>query len=443
MCNWKIGKWEVGRFERLEVWRSNTLFFLLFLPNFAFSQEVPTYYEHIQPIVQKKCLDCHHTAGPAPFSLETYEAVERHADFIRMVTESKYMPPWFADPNFRHFRNEKILTDQEIQTIAAWVKGGAKKGKAPKHLVSQQKITFPQPDLVVPMNQPFAIPGDRTEQFRLFVMPTNTTENLYIQGIDFRPGNLKLAHHARLMLDTTHSFRVDDGLALSNNTVPRADINAQLASYFWHGWVPGNFLRLYPEGIGKQLPKNSDILLNMHYSPASKPETDQSQVRIYLAKEKPRRLIKNFILDESWIVNQPFVIRANQVIKFYVRSPQVPTDISLINVLPHMHLLGKSFKAYAITPQGQIINLIKIDEWNFNWQMTYQFEQLIKLPKNSVVYAEAVYDNTTKNLRNPHLPPQDATLGWGTLNEMMNLIFEYLDYEPGDEMLDLYQQLKN
>ncbi len=449
MRNRKIGKLEGWKIGRLEDWKIPSfrysvplLFLLFFLPKFSFSQEIPTYYDHIQPILQKNCLACHHTGGAGPFSLETYESVERRADFIQTVTESRYMPPWFADPNFNHFRNEKRLTDTEIKTIAAWVQGGKKRGKAPKKLVSHQKIEYLQPDMVIPMNKPFVIPGDRTEQFRLFVMPTNIEEELYVQGIDVRPGNLQLAHHARLMIDTTHLFRADDGASVSDTVMQRTNWGVQMVNYFWHGWVPGNFLTLYPPGIGKRLPKDSDIVMNMHYSPSSKPDTDQSQVLLYVTKEKPRRLIETFILDESWVVNKPFRIPANQVVKFYVRSPLVPADISLINVLPHMHFLGKSFKAYAITPQGQVINIIKIDDWNFNWQMTYQFEHLIKLPKNSVVYAEAVYDNTSNNGRNPHFPPQDATLGWGTTNEMMNLIFEYLDFEPGDETLDLYQQPK-
>lgn len=161
---------------------------------------------------------------------------------------------------------------------------------------------------------------------------------------------------------------------------------------------------------------------------------------LYFCKEKPRRLIQTLTLDESWISNGPFRIPAGQAIKFYMRSPLVPRDLTLITVLPHMHLLGKSFKAFAITPAGQVIHLINIPEWNFNWQMSYEFQHPIKLPKGSVIYAEAVYDNTLNNPRNPFSPPREATYGWGTYNEMMNLIIEYLDYQPGDEQLDWYGQ---
>lgn len=415
---------------------------LFFSPYFLFSQGPITYYEHVRPILEKNCIACHRVGEAAPFSLETYEDVERRASFIQMVTETRYMPPWFANPEFRHFRNERILTEAEIQTIAAWVKGGAKKGKEPKDLAIAAPVTYPKPDLVIPMNKPFTTPGNGTEQFRLFVMPSNTEEEFYVKGIDFRPGNLRIAHHARLMVDTTHVFRPDDGALVSDTVLPATNLGVMLASYFWYGWVPGNFPTLYPDGIAKKLPRNADILLNMHYSPTTTPETDQSKVLLYLTKEKPRRPVKTFVLDEHWISNQPFYIPPNEVVTFYMRSPLVPADLSLINVLPHMHLLGKSFRSFAITPDGDVINLIKIDDWNFNWQMTYQFDQLVKLPKGSVVYAEAVYDNTTNNPRNPYFPPRPATTGWGTFDEMMNLIFEYIDYEEGDENLDLYQALK-
>ena len=171
----------------------------------------------------------------------------------------------------------------------------------------------------------------------------------------------------------------------------------------------------------------------MHYSPSSKDVIENSKILIYLSKKPVKRLVKTFILEENAVVNEPFIIPKDTVIKFYQRSPILPQDISLISITPHMHLLGKNFKAFAITPDGDLINLIKIDNWDFNWQMTYQFEKLMKIPKGSVIYSEAEYDNTRQNGRNPYSPPRDVTYGWGTKNEMLNLIFQYLDYQVGDE----------
>ena len=234
------------------------------------------------------------------------------------------------------------------------------------------------------------------------------------------------------MIDTTNQLRVDDGIEVGA-TSEFQKLSIKMNDNFWHGWIPGNTAIFYPKGTAKRLPKNSDLILNMHYSPSPKTLIENPKILIYLTKTPPKRLVKTFILDENWISNQPFSIPKDTVIKFYVRSPLLTNDISLISITPHMHFLGKSFRAYAITPDGNLIDLIKIDTWDFNWQMTYQFDTLKKIPRGSVVYAEAEYDNTAKNAKNPFSPPREVTYGWGTKNEMMNLIMQFLDYEVGDE----------
>ena len=401
-----------------------------------------TYYQHIKPIIDQHCVVCHDEGQAAPFLLTTYEAVEKRAHFIQMAVESRYMPPWHADPAFRTFHNENRLSDAEIQLITDWVSGGAKRGN-PSKKTAQATLNLPpalrEPDLRLTMQKPFEIPGDNSEQFRIFVIPTDTEEEVYVRGIGFHPKNLRLAHHARLMLDTTNLLRADDGAEAGDPNTAFTQQHVKMSEEFWHGWVPGNFPILYPLGFGKRLPKNADIILNMHYSPTPKPESDQSSISLYLCREKPRRLVKTFALGEQWITNQPFVIPANSEIKFFMRSPMLPSDLSLTTVMPHMHLLGKSFKAYAITPKGELIPLIHIPVWDFKWQMIYQFDKLLKLPKGSVIYAEAVFDNRAANNLNPNFPPKDVTYGWGTKDEMMNLIFEYLDYEAGDETLNLFE----
>lgn len=398
-----------------------------------------TYYADVKPIIDQHCIECHTPGGVAPFPLTTYEDLAKRASFVKVATQNRYMPPWYADPQFQNYHGQRRLSEEDLQTIAEWADKGAPKGKASKEVKKKEETAaWPEPDLNLSMQKPFVIPGTNTEQFRIFVIPTETTEDRYVRAIDFRPGNKRQAHHARLMLDTTHLLRPDDGVMAGDSNTEFTRRNVQLANSFWFGWVPGNFPVFYPDGVGKLLPKGTDIILNMHYSPSPVPASDQSHILLYYTREKPRRLINTFILDENWVTNGPFVIPANQQIKFYMRSPLVPNDMTLISVLPHMHLLGKSIKAYAITPAGQVVPLIHIPEWNFNWQMAYPFQKPIKLPKGSVVYVEAVFDNTVNNPRNPQIPPRDATYGWGTLNEMLNLVVEYLDYQPGDESLDWY-----
>ncbi len=108
-------------------------------------------------------------------------------------------------------------------------------------------------------------------------------------------------------------------------------------------------------------------------------------------------------------------------------------DISAISILPHMHYLGKTFKSFGITPDGDLAPFIKIDNWDFNWQMTYQFEKLVKVPRGTVILAEAAYDNTDENFLNPFKPARDVGFGWNTTSEMMEMVIYYVPYQAGDE----------
>jgi hypothetical protein len=119
-----------------------------------------------------------------------------------------------------------------------------------------------------------------------------------------------------------------------------------------------------------------------------------------------------------------------------------PVDLSILSVNPHMHLLGKTFLAYAITPQKDTIRLVKINKWDFKWQYYYTFKHPLKIPAGSTIYAFGTYDNTDKNPYNPYHPPRDCKerndfMSMGTTEEMFQFIFTYLPYQPGDEQIDL------
>jgi len=415
--------------------------FLVAVPYQAWAQQQqPTFFQDIAPIVHNKCTPCHKPGGPGPFQLITYNDVANKAKFISYVTGIRYMPPWKADPDFRTFANEIRLTDAEIETIRKWAVAGAPKGDSVPVVAAQQPPTAYQatrpPDLILNYNKAFTIPGNNTEQFRIFVVPTNLIEDQYVEAVHFIPSNKKLAHHARIMIDTTNLLRPDDGIAVSDDSEMQRQ-RIRLYDYFWHGWVPGNNPVFYPNGFAKRLPKNSDLIINMHYSPTPVDETDNPEIHIWFAQGAVTRQVKTYIMEENAISNQPFFIPADTAITFYMRSPVLGKDISLISLLPHMHVLGTQFKAFAITENGGLIPLVKIDKWDFNWQMSYQFEQLIQVPKGAVIYAQATYDNTTANPENPYNPPQGVGYGWGTYQEMMNFIFQYVDYLPDDEQVSM------
>jgi hypothetical protein len=235
------------------------------------------------------------------------------------------------------------------------------------------------------------------------------------------------------MIDTSNLLRKDNGIDVGDSSEFQKS-GVQMFDEFWKGWVPGNNTSIfYPQGMAKILPPKADLIINTHYSPGTIEEVDNLSMKLYFSKEPPKRIVKTFIIDESNVVNGPFLIPPDSIITFFAQSQPLPYDISVLSVLPHMHVLGKSFKSFAITSAGDVIPLIYIPKWQFNWQLTYPFKNLLKIPKGSIIYVQATYDNTTSNFLNPFNPPKPVLYGWGTKNEMMNLILEFVEYQSGDE----------
>lgn len=411
-------------------------FIFLFIFNGFYSYTQISFHQNVAPLLKQHCTSCHHQKGPAPFALETYNDVSKRASFILEVIEKKYMPPYPADPLFREHANANILLEDEIEIIRNWIKEGKPEGK----IISKNSGLLPAitkiiPDLSLHPSRPFVIPGDNKEKFKIFVVPTNLSQSKFVSAVEYIPGNARRTHHSRIMIDTTNFLRNDNGIDVGDSSEFQKS-GIQLYDEFWKGWLPGNNTSVfYPAGMAKLLPAKSDFVINTHYAPGILQEADNFSINIYFAKEPPKRIVETFIVDESRVVNGPFILPPDTLLTFYAQTKPLQFDISVLSVLPHMHYLGKSFKAFCITPGGEVIPLIHIPKWQFNWQLTYPFKKLLKLPKGSVIYIQATYDNTINNELNPFHPPRWISYGWGTKNEMLNLILEYVEYQPGDEMI--------
>ncbi|MEA5140855.1 monooxygenase [Arcicella rigui] len=402
---------------------------LLVLSNscLVLSQKI-NFTEHIAPIIHQNCSPCHRKGESAPFSLLTYGDVVKRAQFILKVTEMRYMPPWKADHGFGEFKNVRRLTVGQIATIKVWIQDGMPEGPKEKFqlpIFEENSQLNKKPDLVLSWNKKFTLSSQNKEDYILFSLPTNLKEDTFIKSIEFRAGNKKYVHHARLSVDTTQLMRQTDAKSIDDPSI--ADFaKVRMKEEFWVGWVPGNTPIEYPKGTAKFLKAGSDLLLNVHYAPNNlENEQDSSVVNLYFAKDTIEKKIQTFILHEEDITNKPFEIAPDTVITFFAKSQKIPYPIHLLSVQPHLHLLGKSLRCFAITPNGEMIPLIKISKWDFNWQMTYQYKEPLLIPAESVIYAEATYDNTSKNPENRFNPPQKITYGWNSTQEMMNVIFQY------------------
>jgi len=306
------------------------------------------------------------------------------------------------------------------------------KGRKVKNLDTFTPPPSGTPDLTVQMDQ-YKIQTNSVDDYRFFNIPTATTENKYLTKIEFIPGNRRLVHHSRLMTDTSHMVRGINGMSGDDPRISGFE-KYPPQDFFLYGWVPGNFPISFPKGTGKKLLRNSDIIMNVHYSPNARPDqVDQSKVNFYFSKGPVEREVYSLAMAEESIINKPFLIKANEKAQFQAKFGPIPIDISALAINPHMHYLGKTIRAFAVTPDGDAIFLVQINNWDFKWQDTYQFKKMLKIPKGSVIFLEATYDNTTTNPANPVIPPKDVTFGWSTNSEMMSLVLYYIEYRPGDE----------
>ena len=411
-------------------------------------------------ILNKKCISCHHQAGYAPFSLEKPEDFRKRKQFVGYVIQNKLMPPWKADVHYRDFANNKSLSETEIKKVTQWLDlncpDWSEKSPAIKYVGSSQLIS--KPNLILKMKNAFIIPPINQNVYICYKIPFEIKRDTFISAIEFVPGNKSAVHHVSYQI-----LEVDDDVDVHTgpeyflydaDTLNRVNDEHDY-KYFnligksgkfprdtYHGgWLPGTSVQKYPSSIGIRLPKKGVLLIrNLHYSPVIKEESDQSGFNIYYAKKKPTRAIgfaafkpKNPTPDGEWMIkanDSAFAAHIN--VKFH-------NDVSLLNINPHMHRLGKRFVAYAVTPSSDTIPLVKINDWDFNWQEFYRFKRMIKIPAGSIIRADAVYDNSTQNENNPYNPPRDIKFEWGMNDdsEMMRLVFLYLPYQPGDENISL------
>jgi hypothetical protein len=375
-----------------------------------------TYTKDIAPLLWKNCAGCHRPGEIGPFSLLTYQDAARRADFLADITAERRMPPWKAEPGFGRFHDERRLSEEEIGILAKWAAAGAPEGN-PADLPEPPRFVdgwmLGQPDLVLEMPEAFTVPAEGRDVYRCFVIPIPLAESKTVAAVEFRPGNRRVVHHALLFLDANGAARKKDeaeaGPGYASFGGPGVLPTGGLG-----GWAPGAMPRRLPEGTGGFLRRGSDLVLQIHYHPNGKVETDRSSVGIYFTEELATKLIGGLaVLNRS--LNIP---PGEKHYRVTADSEVLPVDVNVMAVAPHMHLLGREIKVTARTPAGETVPLVWIKDWDFNWQGSYRFVEPVRLPKGSVVHVDAEYDNSDDNPHNPSSPPQRVQWGEQTTDEM-------------------------
>ncbi len=422
-----------------------------------------TFSEHIAPIIYKNCSSCHRPGEAGPFSLLTYQDAKSRSALMKFVTKTRFMPPWPADASYTHFVDEKVLTQDEIDLIARWVDEGCAVGDSseiPAIPIFPQGSQIGTPDLVIKFRDVYKIKGNNQDQFLLMRIPYEIPEDKFISVIEVIPDNRKLLHHINAQL-LSYEFEKKKDVFPGRVFVNLDSFPDKLIAYKELGlanddgltfpmltqsvtnYLPGVTPPLYPDGIGgfKMTRKGALFLKDIHYGPSRVDTTDETFFNVFFAKQPSKRPIQEFQMGTFGISpTVPELIIPPNEIKTFTSSYQVPFDISILTINPHMHLLGKTFWAYAVSLKGDTIPLIKINKWDFRWQYFYTFKKMVKIPKGATIHTVGVFDNTRENPNNPFSPPQLVSEREGSMrtsDEMFQFIVTYLPYMNGDENISL------
>jgi hypothetical protein len=415
----------------------------------------PTYYKDIAPIIQSNCAPCHQPGEAAPFSLLTYEDVAKRASFVRKVVGSRYMPPWRADSGYRHFANERLLNDRQIELISQWIDDKAPEGRpseasTPVRPLVRGTLFSRKPDLELAASDSFHLTGDNEERFVIFKIPFELRDSSNVEAIEFFCNNKKLIHHANYAVQAVPDTQIDikstaSYVNLTDDDRRKVDqyMPYRKSMSYYGGWIPGSSYEYFPKEFGWVMPRRGVILLTVHYAPSATDETSICGVHLFFKKTPITRIMKVVSFGSGGIgetqIDPLFYIRANKIQTFRLEVTNPSQDQSLLYVWPHMHYLGKEFRAYITTPEGDTLPLVHIPAWDFRWQEIYRFRHPIKVEKGSVIHLECTYDNTADNPANPNSPPKNIfSMGdMKTTDEMMTLMMGFLPYQPGDEKISL------
>jgi hypothetical protein len=431
-----------------------TTFLLTIVTAFAAAvsaDEAPTFTKDVVPILQKRCQGCHRPGDIAPMSLFSYQETRPWAASIRENVLKGTMPPWHADPRYGVFSNDRRLTREEIDTLVRWADAGAPEGDRadlPPPAKLEEGWSIGKPDLVLSMTEEFAVDPKGQDRYLYFAIPTNFEEDRYVKAIELRPGNRKVVHHALVFLKPKSAplrsrsqgdmdrfnqvvgfplFKVEGDVLRVERAAPVHDDACGLEdggsalpgdvsegrSPLIYSFTPGARGDVLPEGIGIKIPKESELMLQIHYARSDTVEKDRSSVGLIFTREQPKQLI-----HQQWVQNYYFKIPAHAENHEARGCHTLKKDIELRAILAHMHLRGKDMEIKAFYPGGEGETLLRVPAYDFNWQTTYWLKEPRLLPAGTRLEATAHYDNSRRNAFNPD---PEAAVRWGdpTTDEML------------------------
>jgi len=381
----------------------------------------------VAPILQARCVPCHHPSGSAPFSLTDYESSRRKARQIRLVTEERYMPPWLPADGARPFANDRSMPEREIEILARWVAAGAPEGDPAVEVPAPPPFdggwSLGEPSIEVAMER-FVVPAEGRDVYRNFVITAPVQRDTWIRTVEFQPDNPRVLHHAVMFVDATGTARVLDardpepgytGMDIGNLRIP----DGQFVT-----WLPGRAPSPGADDIAFLLRPDTDIVLQLHLRPNGRPETVRVRLGLHEAEEPPRRFPMTI---RMW--TRDIDIPAGESDYLVEAGYTLPVDVDVLGVYPHAHYVGHDLQGFAQPPGEERLRLIHIPDWDFNWQEEYFYEEPLHLPRGTELSIRYRYDNSANNPQNPFSPPRRIVHGFESSDEMGELLLSVLPSE--------------
>ncbi len=408
----------------------------LFLSTIGLSQ---TWSNEVAPIFYNKCAQCHHTGGISSTPLTTYSEVSSVIYPINAYVTDDEMPPWPPNNNYQQYVHNRALSTTDKTTILDWIANGFQEGNStntPPPPVFNDGAILGAGDLVVkmPTYTSKALAGH--DDYACFSIPSGLTSNRVIKSVEIIPGNRQIVHHALIYLDPTGNEVTD---STGGDCSSPALQTTKLIAGYTPGATPMTLPSVAPLKLGIQITAGSDIYFAMHYPAGSFGEQDSTKVifHFYPNNETGIRQVYAAAIIENWNFTLPPDVITNVSGSYPPGNNGLTNEISVLSVFPHMHLLGKDIKSFAIKPNLDTVKFIDIPHWDFHWQDFYFFKHMPYLPIGTKVKGNGNYDNTTANLENPNNPPITVYPGLNTTDEMFLIYFHYMTHQAGDENYDM------
>lgn len=338
-------------------------------------------------------------------ALTTYAETRPWARAIREKVVARAMPPWFADPCCGKFEHDRRLSDAEIATLTHWAEGGAPEGKkteAPAPRKWNPGWNLPRVDRVVTMTEDFHVPAKEAVEYQYFTIATKAEKDLWIRGVELRPKNRSVVHHAVVYVRK------------AGDTWTKGPTTADILTVY----APGSAPDVFREDMAKMIPAGADLVLEVHYTPNGQATNDRIEVGLMLAPERPAKRVITLQMDSTTFVIPPGA-RDHRVTVWGT----LPNDALLIGFFPHMHLRGKSFEYTLVGENGQVETLLNVPNYNFHWQLSYRLAEPRPLKKGSRLNWIATFDNSAANPNNPN-PKASVRYGHQSWDEMMVGFFD-------------------